>query len=377
MKKNFSFYFLLAILAGMTLVFSNCTKEGPAGPAGTNGTAGVNGTDGTDGVDGNATCLQCHTALKMDALAASFNEHKHVIGGSWARGTSGSCGRCHSEDGFIEYARSGTEIGAAISTPLSCAACHDSHSSLEDGIGAPMRAIGPAESMLLGDGTTYEHGGGNLCANCHQARRGPASYYGSEDNVFNRKFTGDDIATYQAHGAVGPNGTKELVGDTLFVTFDVPFATHTYTNSTHAGPHHGPQANMFAADMGSVTGAPFDRDHHTDCAGCHLSNEEVGSGHTFAPNIAMCNECHGDAFDMQAEQAEIAARMHAVEVALEAAGAIHVADDGVHPMYASLETAKWNAFWNYMCLYEDKSEGLHNFDYAKQLLNQAETALGL
>ncbi len=103
---------------------------------------------------------------------------------------------------------------------------------------------------------------------------------------------------------------------------------------------------------------------------------EVGSGHSFVPDVAMCNECHGDAFDMGAEQAAIAARMVAIEAALEAIGAIHVAD-GVHPMYASLETDQWNAFWNFMCLYEDKSEGLHNFNYAKQLLTQCETALGL
>ncbi|NPD85050.1 hypothetical protein HNS38_09790 [Lentimicrobium sp. L6] len=377
MKKNFSFYFMLAILAGMTLVFSNCTKEGPAGPAGANGTNGINGTDGTDGVDGNSTCLECHTAAYMDAINTSFNEHKHVIGTSWARGTSGSCGMCHSHDGFVEFVRSGTMIGAEISTPLTCATCHDSHSSLEDGISAPMRSV-PVPTSLITEGAVYEHGGGNLCATCHQARRGPASYYGTEDGTFARKFTGDDIATYQAHGAVGPNGSIELVGDTLFVVFDVPVATHTYTNSTHAGPHHGPQANMFAADMGSVIGTPFDRDHHTDCASCHLTNAEVGGGHTFVPDNAMCNACHSEAgYDMEAEQAEIAARLHAVEVALEAAGAIHVADDGVHPMYASLETAKWNAFWNYMCLYEDNSNGLHNFNYAKQLLTQCESALGI
>ena len=374
MKKNFSFYFMLAILAGMTLVFSNCTKEGPAGPAGANGTNGVNGTDGTDGVDGNATCLQCHTALKMDAIAASFNEHKHVVGSSWGRGTSGSCGACHSHDGFVEFARSGERIAAAVSTPLSCASCHNSHSSLEDGIAAPVRVLSPAMSLAI-EGAVYDHGAGNLCANCHQARRASSGYDNqTEDKTYARKFTGDDIEAY-SHAAVGPNGTIEHIGDTLFVVFDVP-TTYVYTNSTHAGPHHGPQANIFAADIGTVAGSPFDRDHHTDCAGCHLSLEE-GSGHTFVPDMNMCNECHGDALNITAKQEAVAVRLHAVGEALEAIGAIHIADDGVHPMYASLERAKWNAFWNYMCLVEDKSEGLHNFGYAEQLLTSAEAALGL
>lgn len=375
MKKRFSFYFMLAILAGMTLVFSNCTKEGPAGPAGANGQDGVNGTDGTDGVDGNSTCLECHTAVYMDGIASAFAEHKHVIGSSWGRGTSGSCGACHSHDGFVEFARSGERIGAAVSTPLSCASCHANHGSLEDGIGAPMRAIGAAQSLAI-DGAVYEHGAGNLCANCHQARRASTGYdNATEAATYSRKFTGEDIEAY-SHAAVGPNGSIDLIGDTLFVVFDVP-TTHVYTSSTHAGPHHGPQANIFAADIGTVAGAPFDRDHHTDCVSCHLSLATVGGGHTFAPDIAMCNDCHGDALDITAEQAAIATRLHAVGEALEAIGAIHIADDGVHPMYASLPRGEWNAFWNYMCLVEDKSEGAHNFSYAKQLLTSAETALGL
>jgi len=359
------------------IAMTNCTKEGPAGPAGADGKDGVDGTDGTDGVDGNSTCLVCHTQANMDAIADAFSQTKHAVGTSFGyAGSRAGCAQCHSNDGFVEYVRSGAEIAPAVGTPLECGTCHGNHTSLEDGISAPMRSVPSPVPSVAVEGATYEHGMGNACATCHQARTLPSSYYKTEDAIYTRTFTGDDIAMYQAHGSVGPNGSMILVGDTLFVTFDVPGGTYVYTSSTHAGPHHGPQANMFAADMGSVAGAPFDREHHTDCAGCHLSKEE-GAGHTFEPNIAFCNDCHGEALDLAAEQEAIATRMEAVATALEAIGAIHVADDGVHPMYASLEKEKWNAFWNYMCLYEDKSEGVHNFNYAKQLLTQAENALGL
>jgi len=372
MKKNYFGYLLLVLVFAMGIMVS-CTKEGPAGPAGADGT---NGSDGTDGVDGNVSCLVCHTAVNMDEIATTFSGHKHANGTSFAyAGSRDGCAYCHSGDGFINFTRTGVSMAPATVTSLECGTCHSNHGSLEDGISAPMRAVSAPASLI--NNSIYEHGGGNLCATCHQARRGPDSYYGTEDKTYAQKFTGDDITTYQAHASIGPNGTMELVGDTLFVTFDVPFATHTYTNSTHAGPHHGPQANMFAADFGSVAGAPFDRDHHTDCSSCHVATETAGSGHSFVPDVAMCNDCHGDAFDMGAEQDAIAARIDAVGAALEAIGAIHIAEDGVHPMYASLETDKWNAFWNYMCLVEDKSEGLHNFGYAKQLLTQCENALGL
>ena len=363
---GFSFVFILA----------SCTKEGPMGPAGADG---KDGTDGTNGVDGNLSCLVCHTAATMNEITTAFETTKHFTGSSWSRGTSADCGRCHSSDGYIEFVRSGEEIAAAVSTHLSCETCHDNHSSLESGISAPMRDVGPVVSYAYDDGREYDFEAGNLCATCHQARTLPSSYYKTDNKTYTRTFTGGDIAVYQAHGAVGPNGTKTLnaTGDTLTVVFDVPGTTYTYTSSTHAGPHHGPQANMFRADMGTQIGTPFEQAHH-NCVNCHMHGEAGGHGHTFEPDYpTMCNNCHGDAVDVEGMQAEIIARMDAVEAALEEIGAIHVSEDGVHPLYASLPTDEWDAFWNFMCLSEDKSHGVHNFGYARQLLNQAEMALGL
>ncbi len=370
MKKNyFNLVLIVLVFALGTLV--SCTKEGPAGPAGKDGT---NGTDGKDGVDGNVSCLVCHTAANMDDITATLDTHKHVTGSSWARGTSGSCGMCHSSDGYVEFLRSGEAIAAAVSTPLTCVSCHDNHTSLEDDIPAPMRVAGAVEFLAV-PGTSYDFGAANQCATCHQARRSHTYYYKDEPATYDRTFTGEDIAIYQAHGAIGPNGTMELINDTLFVTFDVP-TTHVYTNSTHAGPHHGPQSNMIRANIGTQMGTPFEQDHH-QCVNCHMHGEGPGSGHSFVPDMNMCNECHDGAVDVEGEMEAIAARLHAIELKLEEIGAIHVAEDGVHPMYASLPKAQWDAFWNYMCLWEDKSEGVHNFGYAKQLLTQAESALGL
>jgi hypothetical protein len=373
--KSFSKLLLLAF--SLVFMLASCTKEGPMGPAGADGADGADGTDGTNGVDGNVSCLVCHSAEVMDELTAAFETTKHVTGSSWSRGSSADCGRCHSSDGFVEFARSGEEVAAAVSTPLTCKTCHDNHTSLEEGITAPLRDPGEVKFVAV-PGTSWDYEAGNLCATCHQARRPHTDYYPSEATTYTRTFTGDDIAVYQAHGAVGPNGSKTLnaTGDTLVVVFDVPM-THAYTNSTHAGPHHGPQANMIAANIGTQMGTPFEQDHH-NCVNCHLHGEAGGYGHTFEPDYPeMCNNCHGDAVDVEGLQDAIAARMAAVEAALEDIGAIHVAEDGIHPMYASLPKAEWDAFWNYMCLWEDKSHGVHNFGYARQLLNQAENALGL
>jgi len=377
MKKVNLLYLLSALGMLVVLTISSCTKEGPQGPAGADGT---NGSDGTPGVDANTHCLNCHTADKMGEIEETFAMTKHVTGSSWARGNSESCGRCHSSDGYVEFIRSGEEIAAAVSTHLECGTCHGDHYNLDTTMTAPFRNVGPVVAVVDPE-TTFDNGLGNMCATCHQARRNGDSYdelTGPE--TFTRTFTGDDIEAYQ-NGALGPNGSATLngTGDTLTVVFDVP-TTHVYVNSTHAGPHHGPQANIIAGMSGYPNiGPAFTQDHHQDCVNCHMHNEvAAGYGHSFSPNIEMCNECHGGAVDVEGMIADNEARMDAIAVALEEIHAIHVDTDGaVHPMYSSLTRSHFQAFWNFMCVYEDKSYGPHNPAYIDQMLSTAENNLGL
>jgi hypothetical protein len=212
--------------------------EGPEGPAGVDGT---NGIDGIDGVDGTLACLECHSEAVMGAIETAFEAHPHSEGSSWARGTSSSCAQCHSYQGYISFVESGNVV-AGNGASLNCETCHVNHASLEGDIDAPVRAVADVESKMFPP-AVYSHGAGNLCATCHQANHKLSEYDNlTTDTTFEQKFTGDDIAVYQATGAFGPTGSATLVGDTLFVTFDVPVATHKYISSTHAGPHHGPQA---------------------------------------------------------------------------------------------------------------------------------------
>ncbi len=68
----------------------------------------------------------------------------------------------------------------------------------------------------------------------------------------------------------------------------------------------------------------------------------------------------------------------AVGAELAAIHAIHFDEDfAPHPMYASLTRDQFQAFWNFMCIYEDASAGIHNPDYTEQMLSKAETYLDL
>lgn len=370
MKKLKQFIWL-AIMA-FAVVISSCTKEGPMGPAGADG---ANGTDGKDGVDGNVTCLECHTSELQETVRFQFNSSAHKAGAiavDYAGGRA-SCARCHSHEGFIEFAATGT-VAANISNPSAwdCKTCHGLHEQFETADYA-FRLGDPV--TLIADGTTVvDEGNNNTCVNCHQSRRN-GSYYDSatEPATYTRTFSGDD-ATLYANAAVGPNGSVTDNGDgTITVVFDVP-TTHVYISSTHAGPHYGAQANTFVgtggytAEAGDVFGA-----HADGCVMCHMG---PASGHSFVPEDENCTTCHTSGVPTAAMDA-IAARVQALGEALEAIHAVHFDDtDGSwHPMYASITREQFQAFWNFKIVLDDRSNSAHNPVYVKALLTEAEATM--
>ena len=282
----------------------------------------------------------------------------------------------------MEYARTGT-VAADITDPSAwqCKTCHNIHDTFT-GEDIAFR-LGDAVTLSANPDVTIDEGTNNTCFNCHQARRAVTGYdNATEDKTYVRKFTDpDDIALYQAHAAVGPTGSIVLdqtgATDTLVVTFDVPLATHAYISSTHAGPHHGPQGNLWAGvngagvDDGTVFAA-----HSGGCVACHMGPD---SGHSFVPEEGNCqvDGCHTSSKEDDLD--DNLARIMAVGAALEAEGAVHFddADGTYHPMYASLERDIFNAWWNFQSVYEDRSKGAHNPTYVDALLDQAEAALGI
>jgi hypothetical protein len=84
----------------------------------------------------------------------------------------------------------------------------------------------------------------------------------------------------------------------------------------------------------------------------------------------------------------IAARLEAIALILDGKHAIHIDDTwtagegeplfgSVHPMYASLVRADFNAWWDFTLIMEDRSLSAHNPTYVKALLTGIETALGI
>ncbi|MCG8306018.1 MAG: collagen-like protein [Cytophagales bacterium] len=354
--------------------------QGPQGPAGPAGPQGEKGDDGTPGVAGNVTCLECHDADNPQAKAEEFSRSAHSAGAiavDYAGGRS-YCAECHSHEGFLEFARTG-DVAADIANPSAweCKTCHNIHTTFEQTDYA--LRLDDAVDLIAKPGTIIDEGNNNLCLNCHQARRA-VTYYDkyTEPQTFVRKFTGDDIALYENTTAIGPSGTIELktypapAVDTLEVTFDVP-TSYAYISSTHAGPHSGPQGNVWQGVGGVADGSAYDA-HSGGCVQCHMG---PASGHSFMPKEDNCmvTNCHQSSKEDDLEA--FAARVMAVGEKLEELHAIHYSDGAYHPMYASLPREEFNAWWDFMVLLEDRSNGAHNPAYMETLLGGAESALGI
>ncbi len=329
------------VLVGAALALTACAGQaGPAGPAGPQGAAGPAGPAGPAGAAPAASdlsCTQCHNdTTVIDGKHTAWAESVHGTGEAYVRGTSADCAGCHSGGGFSAMVAAGltpdtVENGDPNPTRQDCRTCHEIHTTYTDADWA-LETTDPVAFVAV-DGVTFDGGEGNLCANCHQARR---SFPDAVDGM----ITGI---------------------------------------SSHWGPHHGPQASMLmgVAGAGVTDGKPsahYSAVENT-CVGCHLGSD---ASHTFEPVVATCQECHPDAtnFDIGGTQTEVQAMADELGKKLVAAGVLSENSVDGHPTVTeapeNLAIGLYN--WIYV-MHEDKSMGVHNPSYTKALLQAGLDAL--
>lgn len=367
MKKNL--FLVLAVVIGTSMMMlSSCTKEGPAGPAGADGINGTNGTDGTNGVDGNSTCMACHSSVVKTAIKNEFEMSSHFGAESLMFANFGDdCASCHSHTGHVQYG------SMASKTAITCATCHTVHQSengdafegtdyaLRNNFDVTMLATDHLNTMNL-------EGSSNACVECHQSRKDPSYFLAVADITFSDINGNDSVVATPAGMVALPN---------------------------HAGPHHSNQGN-FNAGIGAAGYASGDvmqgytigtAQHHSskdggmNCVECHMGDVSTGGvtgGHTWSPNLesARCTKCHTDINTiMDTKKAEVNALMATVADKLVTAGALTYDGTEYHAVIGFVPTATFEAFWNYTLVYEDQSHGMHNYEYAKALLNDANAKL--
>ena len=346
---------LLLVLSGIMvmavsgLIFIGCTKEGPQGPAGPNG---------TNGKDANATCTNCHNfGDTVIVKIFQYDASKHASASTIIEAARSGCSGCHSHEGFLEKLQTGSTVTQAYNdaAPINCRTCHLIHNTYSPTDWA-LRDIEPVHpyidttssidlTVTIPGGTD---GTSNLCGKCHQAR-------------------------LASPWITNPKGT-----DSVGVT------------STRWGPHHGPQFLMLAGkgafEMGASAFASTNHKGNVSCRNCHMGpaqGEAVG-GHTLTlsstetgDNVAVCRPCHtaiGTTFDLNGAQTTIEGKYQQLKVLLAQK---KVLDTNTMLLKGPMSATKPKKFtqiqlavyWNFCLVDADRSMGVHNFAYIRDMLD--------
>lgn len=326
---------LMFIFAALVVVaISSCTKEGPQGPA------------GKDGQDANATCGQCHNfSDSIVAKILQYDASQHATGSTTFENAVG-CAPCHTSQGFTEVIVTGSdETAAPVQDPASinCRTCHQIHESYTDADWT-LRYTDP---VALRIGGTLDlaggNGSGNLCAKCHQPRmRTPWP-----DDTFTADSVEITSSRYNSH-----YGAQSVILAGMGA-WDLP-GSGTYANSPHR--------DLLA------------------CYDCHAGTAVgiIGGGHTFkvtfeeegeeTENVQVCQGCHPDleSFDYDGVQTEIQGLEDSLKNVLVAKGLITSSGSLVVPQYFTKNELR--VIWNWSLVHYDRSVGVHNYKYSRDVL---------
>jgi hypothetical protein len=284
------------------------------------------------------SCADCHNASSLiTGKQTEWAESVHATGTAYVRASSASCAGCHSGNGFQQMVEAGenpdtVEQGQPDPTRQDCRACHQIHETYSMADFA-LTTEEPVQFIAI-EGVTFKGGEGNLCANCHQPRRG----------------------------------------------FPEPENGMITGISSHWGPHHGPQSAMLlgvagAGDVESTVSPHYGAVDNT-CVGCHMGET---LDHHFEPALATCQRCHPEAtsFDYKGVQTEIEDLGDQLGALLLNAGLINENSEDGHPTVTEAPVDQAVALYNWIyVMHEDKSEGVHNPDYAKALLEEGLSRMG-
>jgi len=339
--------------------------------------------------DFDQSCAACHGGdAEFPVLGArlGYDTSGHKNNGNSYYANGGGCQKCHTNEGFIEYVKTGSvDPKSFVKYPSQqgCFTCHTPHETWDF-------SLRTSKPVKLTSGAVHDMGSGNLCANCHQ------------------------VAFAPARALVKASEAKNILG--------------------HWGPHHGPQSDILMGSNGyEFPGKRYSSSSHKDviadgCVTCHMSLPEGRyafspslGGHSFnvvaevheagKVNNSGCIQCHADlkqvpgaeVFDYRAKaDYDRDGKLEPVQEEVQGLLDAFVNSDGTGylqrtnpPMFkpgaqatfldlgsgwANSKQGSWTeaevgALYNYKIIIEDRSRGVHNAAYTIQLLYDSLKAL--
>jgi hypothetical protein len=323
-------------------------------------------------------CVDCHGSepkFPVRGIRSQYLTSGHHTLGNASYANADDCQGCHTSEGFVQRVKTGTvDPKKFVSNPseISCFTCHAPHDKGDF-------SLRTAVKTTLANGVTFDKGKGNLCANCHRARRMP------KDEVRARNIPTD---SWGAHH--GPQA------DMLSGTNAYEFSGKKYGSSVHTVlPNATCTTCHMALPAGRYSLAPSIGGHSFRIAG------EVHEEHKL--NTAGCTTsgCHGEMkqvagthyFDKKAPadydgDGKIESAQEEVQGLLEkfindkGSGLLQTMKDAPYDAKGKFINAKSQyplevvaALYNYKFVSEDRSKGIHNLTYAVQLLMDSLKAL--
>jgi hypothetical protein len=351
----------LTITAVVYFLMTGCKGDpGPQGPPGP-------GSDTFEGFADGIQCASCHnpdvdTTYYIAGRAYQWAQSKHANGGDSERNGS-SCAGCHTSEGFIQRMNGDAVTNQYVPSPPGCFACHSPHSRGN----FTLRKATPVTMLSNISGVpdaTFDYGKGNLCVQCHMPRsmspKMPANP-GPTDTI---RIT--NTRWYSHYGVQG----QMLSGNGGY-----EFPDYTYTgNSNHTTNAVIMQEGCPTCHMAEQSYPPA---QGTGKAGGHTMNIHYeAEGGEEIPLLTGCLQsgCHPSTFsadDMHLVQSGIEDSLSALKAALIAKGFLTPAGEinasSSSPLVIT-PAVKAGALYNYWFIEHDLSEGIHNTNYARELL---------
>jgi hypothetical protein len=309
-------------------------------------------------------CQSCHDAPWRHDVGTMWNFSGHstaVFENSATQGTTlNSCQRCHISQAFVDFTKGVTTNTTGWTTAngdyhISCQTCHDPHGNTN----AHELRKEPIASDTLGNGYNYGNFGGmgNICINCHKARKNSVTIMTTAVNS-----TWGPHHSTQADNILGLNGAQ--FGTQPFVSGDHKYAIANICVDCHMAA---------TTDTGTVTRdqvgghswnlhyAATNYDHTVACVNCH------GPKTSFSQfQASMDYDGNGTVEDVQTEVKGCLTKI---------ASLLPHNPDGTF-IYANITTlTQKQAYWNYQLIANDGSYGMHNAKFAFDVLTKSISAL--
>ena len=378
------------------MVYSSCK-----GPKGDPGPVGNDGLNGIAGIDANSFCRDCHTVSNWTAVQTQLEASKHGDKTTNMSNHGGrDCARCHSQQGYLETLITGLDtpmVNVGTNAPytgdftLTCDVCHTFHGTLQES-DFPNYALRKiyAFPSIFNPSISFDKGGSNICMRCHQNRANTSVKIAGVTVGLDTIPDADTVKiTYQRYGGHhGPQG--QLFAGVGMGLYEIT-GTATYTNSTdHASLICGDCHVLSTANTTNKTGG-----HYYKLAERNETTHATVAG---TENVTKCVTCHTGTtnHNINNVHTDIKALMLAIETKLVTQGMMLntggpngyggvnttgyiIGDNGTDNASSSnprtVTAKKAKAIFNFKCIYEDYSYGVHNANYIKALLTNANAAL--